>query len=79
MASSSPVAKSSNSEDDDRAQENPSLVIGDIDRLTKAQIKERLANLHLDTAYYVSLPSFIYTVKQEHSGSTKTSAKPAVT
>ena len=70
MASSSSNPVASNSEDDDRAQKNLSLVIGDIDRLTKAQIKERLANLHLDTVYYVLLPSFIYILTQEHSGST---------
>jgi len=44
---------------DDPAYRKLSRINGDINRMTKDQLKERLANLHLDTRYYISLRSFV--------------------
>jgi len=43
---------------DDPAYKKLSRINGDINKMTKDQMKEKLANLHLDTRYYHFLTSF---------------------
>jgi len=44
---------------DDPAYKKLSRINGDINKMTKDQMKEKLENLHLDTRYYALLPSFV--------------------
>lgn len=43
---------------DDPAYRKLSRINGDINKMTKDQMKEKLANLHLDTRYHALLTSF---------------------